>query len=418
MKILIAEDENMSRRFLQRTLEKIGHEVVATGNGREALRLVFEERFPILITDWSMPGMDGLELVQEIRNRQNSEYVYIIMITAKTSKTDLVQVIEAGADDYLTKPFHTDELRVRLLAGQRVIELEARLKEKNRSLRNANEKMKKDLHAAALIQASLLPTDPPAVENINVHWCFYPSDELAGDIFNVFSLDEDHIGLYLLDVSGHGVPAALLAVTLSRMLSPLIDESSLIKRRVSQAPFYQLTPPAEVATQLNRRFQLEPENSQYFTLIYGILNTKSREFRYASAGHPELVRITSNGSAQVLDASDIPIGILPGHEYQEHVLQLEEGDRIYLYSDGIVESESPDGQFFGIERMVDNLLTKLPLNQNLDALLTTVENWCHPNRFGDDVSILALEIAETSSTVVKDQSEEDHFAPVVNQGTV
>lgn len=230
MKVLIAEDENVSRRMLQKTLEKWGYEVVSTANGVEALSAFQQNDFSMVITDWMMPEMDGVQLVEKIRNTNNRDYVYIIMLTANSKKEDLVVGMNAGADDFVAKPFDKGELQVRLRAGERVINLEKNLFVRNQELERINQRMKLDLTAAAEIQKSLLPSRPPQVPGISIGWEFRPCDELAGDILNVFQLDEHHLAFYVLDVSGHGVPAALLAVSLSRMLSPEIDSASLLKR--------------------------------------------------------------------------------------------------------------------------------------------------------------------------------------------
>lgn len=129
MRILIAEDDSISRRVLESFLTKWGHEVVATKNGSEAWWELGKEDAPLLaILDWMMPGMDGIELCREIRNRGSDPYVYILLLTAKGQKQDVVQGIEAGADDYLTKPFDPQELKVRLRAGIRILELQENLR--------------------------------------------------------------------------------------------------------------------------------------------------------------------------------------------------------------------------------------------------------------------------------------------------
>jgi two-component system, NtrC family, sensor kinase len=127
MKVLIADDEVVSRRLLQNYLQRWGHEVVAAQDGAEAWSLFQAGEFPIVISDWMMPKMDGLELIRQIRARHRPGYVYAILLTSRSHKEDLVEGMESGADDFLTKPFDRDELRVRLRAGQRVIELETAL---------------------------------------------------------------------------------------------------------------------------------------------------------------------------------------------------------------------------------------------------------------------------------------------------
>jgi len=137
MKVLIAEDDPVSRRLLQNYLQKWGHEVVATVNGAEAWRQFQEQPIPLVVTDWNMPELDGLELVKRIRSGGGPHYTYIILVTEKSQKEDVVTGIEAGADDFVTKPFDRDELHARLRAGERIVALERRLEEQNQALREA-----------------------------------------------------------------------------------------------------------------------------------------------------------------------------------------------------------------------------------------------------------------------------------------
>jgi sigma-B regulation protein RsbU (phosphoserine phosphatase) len=146
--------------------------------------------------------------------------------------------------------------------------------------------MRADLAAADQVQRSLLPIAPPHSPKVRVAWAFRPSQLVAGDGFNIFLLDEDHLGLYVLDVSGHGVQAALLAVTLNYMLHPHLGSSTLLKKAIPQPPYYEITSPAKVAQMLNNRFPMNPETNQYFTLLYGILDLQTYELRFVQAGHP------------------------------------------------------------------------------------------------------------------------------------
>src|SRR5438105_583987 len=137
MKILIADDEPIARRRLESFLTRWGKQVVAVADGAAAWRLLQQEEFPIVITDWTMPEMDGVELIRRIRSLPRPGYVYAILLTARSEKEDLAQGMEAGADDFLSKPFDHHELRARLRQGERVIELERSLAEQNRALRDA-----------------------------------------------------------------------------------------------------------------------------------------------------------------------------------------------------------------------------------------------------------------------------------------
>jgi sigma-B regulation protein RsbU (phosphoserine phosphatase) len=396
MRILIAEDEPISCTILRQTLENWGYDVVAAANGIEALEAFQRIHFSFVITDWMMPEMDGLELVRRIRDQQPYDYVYIIMLTARSEKQDLVVGMDAGADDFVAKPFDQEELRVRLRAGERVIQLEEKLALRNAELETMNERLKLDLKTAAEIQRSLLPINMSRLEGINVAWRLRPCEELAGDFLNVFNLDEEEIGLYVLDVSGHGVPAALLAVTLSRLLSPVMDQSSLVKSHSYTPEGYNITSPAGVANQLNKRFQVDTTNGQYFTLQYGLLNKHTRRLRYVSSGHPGMIYMPGDKKAQILNSPSLPIGFMENNEYHENSIQLHPGDRLYLYSDGITEAENSNRVFFGTERMLQTLqkYAYLSLEESLDALMKEVESWTGSLKLKDDATLLAIEIED------------------------
>ena len=268
------------------------------------------------------------------------------------------------------------------------------LRRKEQELHRANERMKSDLEAAARIQESLLPKVPPDVAGVSFAWAFKPCDELAGDILNVFLLDDKQVGLYVLDVSGHGVAAALLSQTLNRFLSPDPSSPSVLKQCI-EGSRYGLLSPAEVAEQLNKQFPMDPVSRQYFTLLYGMLNSETREFRYVSAGHPGPVYLSRAAEPVILEAPGFPIGFFEGVKYEEHSLSMKPGDRLYLYSDGITEAMNAKGEQFGKGRLIKALKKNrnAPLKDSLSSLLEDVEEWS-PARVEDDISILAVEIAE------------------------
>jgi len=397
MKILIAEDERVSRRLLESRLKKWGYDVTAAEDGAEAWEIFQQEHFPMVISDWMMPKMDGLELLEKIRSIERPGYVYTILLTARNEKEDLLAGMDSGADDFISKPFDKDELLARLKVGLRITDLERNLALRNQELGKINERMKRDLEAAAKIQQSFLPSKLPECDKVEFAWKYVPCDELAGDTLNVFYLDEEHIGLYLLDVSGHGVPAALLSVNLSRTLNPNPGQSDLLKEHTPESPTgYQIVPPEEVADRLNQRFPLDNTTEQYFTMQYGQLNIKSGTLKFFSAGHPPMIHVKKDGSSRAIQVRSMPIGFMVGvgKVYDEQVLDLETGDRLYFYSDGIIEAMDSDREQFGVERLLEHLskARPTPLAETLDQLSDRIDQWTNGKGCGDDLSILALEI--------------------------
>ena len=255
-----------------------------------------------------------------------------------------------------------------------MVEQTARLES---SLSQAYGRMKDDLQMAARVQKTLLPQVAPQVAGSQFAWVFKPCEELAGDTLNVFPLGAEHVGMYLLDVSGHGVAAALLAVQLSRVLSPLAEEGSLMFRPRKSRGRKRLVPPAEVAAALNRRFPFELHTEQFFTLVYGVLNCRTGEFRYVCAGHPGPAFAPRVGPPHLLQGSGLPIGVGEGN-YKEYTLRLEPGDRLYLYSDGLTEAMNADRHRFGNSRLLA-ALSRLR-DASLDDSLAGAAATCRPGR--------------------------------------
>ncbi|HPO14744.1 MAG TPA: SpoIIE family protein phosphatase [Candidatus Hydrogenedentes bacterium] len=265
------------------------------------------------------------------------------------------------------------------------------LSDANQKLAETNRRLKQSLGAAAKIQQSLLPDSMPVFKGIRFGWRLHPCEELAGDTLNVFRLDDAHVGLYLLDVMGHGVAAALLAVSVSRMLSSTAQPSSFFWERRGSAAEYSLTPPAEVANRLNALFPWEPETGQFFTLVYGILDVRDGLFRYVSAGHPSLLHITETAARELPLGEGLPIG-LSNTSYQEQQVIVQPGERLIIYSDGVSEVMNDQGEIFGTKRLMHRLagLHALPVNETLDRLFELLVDWHGDDRFSDDVSIVAL----------------------------
>src|SRR5574337_2228366 len=194
MRILIVDDDVDMRRLLLRTLQRWGYDVVPAADGVEAWEHLQDESISFVITDWIMPKLDGLGLCRRIREARFARYIYIILLTAKNSKDELIKGMEAGADDFLIKPFNAGELKVRIRAGERIVKLESNLEEQNKKLQEAYSRIRKDLDAAVTMQRSLLPSHALVVTGYRIEWMFAPCQFVAGDSFNVFQLNQHHMG--------------------------------------------------------------------------------------------------------------------------------------------------------------------------------------------------------------------------------
>jgi sigma-B regulation protein RsbU (phosphoserine phosphatase) len=385
IKILIADDHELSRFKLKTDLEKWGHEVTAAEDGEQAWDLFQRHHFAIVITDWMMPKLDGLELVKMIRAADQADYVYIIMLTAKAEKHDIVAGMGAGADDFLSKPFHRDELQVRLRAGIRITKL-------NRQLNETNRRLERGLEAAAQIQQSFLPTAKPQFKGYDFAWAHNSCGKLGGDMFNVVALGDGQVGIYVLDVTGEGVPAAMLATMLSRILAPVSDPASILVARNGDGSVARVREPAEVAHELNRRFSMR-EGRQYFSLAYGVLHLESRRLEFTSAAHPPLIYLQTGRAPTMLYLEGFPIGMAPESEpFLQRAVVLQPGDQILIYSDGIPDAMRGDGEVFGAARLLDAVqrLSSESLDGVIGRLLGELRDWRGDAAANEDVSILGF----------------------------
>jgi PAS domain S-box-containing protein len=255
-------------------------------------------------------------------------------------------------------------------------------------LRASKEALEQDLRLAARVQQALLPPAEFEMGTLSVAHAFHPCDDLAGDAVGVVPLTHERLAIYVLDVSGHGVGAALLSFTLTHLLSPAVG-GALLTEDTGAGPV--VVPPARVAERLNRQFPMD-RTRQYFTLVYGVIDPSSGRFEYVTAGHPSPVLLPNGRAALTVEGAGLPIGMLDDATYSDASLTLEPGDRLYFYTDGAIEALDADELEFGHPRLLDTMARtrNLPLRMGLEAVAAEIRAWCG-GRLKDDVSLLAVE---------------------------
>lgn len=455
--VLVVEDTRMQAVMLERNLQERGYLVRVAENGAIGLEKIREQRPTIVISDIEMPTMTGYELCKAIKSDPDLKTIPVILLSTLSEPQDIIEGLHCGADNYVTKPYDPSYLIARVeslletpvadededqtlevsLAGKRYTVQSGRqqvlnllistfenavqknqeliktnqeltlAKEKltrwneeletlNQQLDLTNKRMSHDLDAAAQFQQSLLPTTAPTIGNVQFAWNYVPCDELAGDFLNFFPLNDRYVAVYVVDVSGHGVASSLLAVTIGRFLTPQISSSSLLIRQGEDSD-PTVTPPGKVAEELNNRYPMEEQNGLYFTMLYGILDRETLEYRYVEAGHPPLVLLRDGSKPELLKGhGNMGIGWVPGMVYDESTVQLQPGDRVFLYSDGVPEGMDANLEQFGDKQMLEvlELGKSQSLRESTTLLLKTVQRWCRVNGPKDDISILGLEILE------------------------
>ncbi len=262
------------------------------------------------------------------------------------------------------------------------------------ALQRSKESLEQDLRMAARIQQTLLPPPDVHMPGFRLAHAFRPCTDLAGDAVGIVPLAPGRVGLYLLDVSGHGVGAALLSFTLNHLLSASL-EGALLVEETEAGPDVVL--PSRVAERLNRQFPMD-RTRQYFTLVYGVLDESTGRFRYVMAGHPVPVLLTRDGPPAPINGSGLPIGMIEDARFEDETVTLRKGDRLYFYTDGVTEALDATGQEFGYARLVEEIgrYGDVPLREGLDLIADRVRDWSE-GQLRDDVSLLAVErIADPS----------------------
>lgn len=281
--------------------------------------------------------------------------------------------------EFTTRRIDFEDKRLILVILYDVTDIE----EKKIELEEKQKQIDQDLKAAGGIQKSLLPSITPPIPNIKIAWKFEPCEQIGGDIFNIHSPDNKHIGIYMLDVCGHGVSGALISVTVSQFVQNirdlLADESGIV-------------PPEKVLNRINRAFPFERFDS-YFTIIYMTIDLYDGQLTYSCAGHPPPVLVRSDGTMEILDRHGPIIGLSKGTPFGQARKQLQRGDKVVLYTDGILETSNPAEEIYGKNRLYDVIKTGASgsVQKMVNAIYRSVKNFGKENTPDDDTSVLVIE---------------------------
>ncbi|HEY8592027.1 MAG TPA: SpoIIE family protein phosphatase [Sphingomicrobium sp.] len=323
LRILVVEDDDIAAAYLALHLEQLGCRVEIAADGEAGLASLRSARFDVLITDWMMPRMNGVELIQLARGEVD-HYLHVILITAAGHERTMKTALDAGADDFLYKPITPVQLELGITTVRRVIELQQRLARRNRSLassmvriRQAYKQLKADVDAAAAMQLSLIPGD--GVTGELEHAAFIqPSIEMGGDSFGLIELPSGTF-FFAIDVSGHGVPAALNSFAIhQRLVSLARGGLSLVA----------------IAETINRELLDQPGDSYATALLCKARGGKMQVLR---CGHPPPV-LRQGTRWQLVEKGNMPLGLFPDAPFAADEIELDVGDRLVCYSDGVMES--------------------------------------------------------------------------------
>jgi phosphoserine phosphatase RsbU/P len=389
-KILIVDDDPLMQSLLSKLLNANGYETYIVDNGTSALEMLSKVSIGLIITDLNMPGLNGEELCRAIRGQDFGRYIYIIMITAQSGSESLVNAMQAGADDFISKPLNPTELKARLKSGLRVLELEASLEARNEKLNAALNQIKLEQEEAKSTLIGVLPA-PALIGGVYFNWLFEASSFIGGDIFDYYMIGESHICFYVVDVAGHGVSAAMQAFTIyNDMLSSVAELQLMIGE---SKPLTKIA--ADFVTDYNNQFLEKKRNDCYFTMFFCLFDSKNGELALVQAGHPAAIYLEEGGEmVQMVGDGGLPLGMVEDATYDAISIQLAVGSRLCLYSDGVTECENSAGDQFGDAKLAQLFLEGC--DSTLMEVLSTINRdlsaWRDSDEpYKDDVTCLIME---------------------------
>lgn len=383
-RILVVDDNEGNRDMLSRQLERQGHTVATASDGQAALDQLRAATFDLVLLDMMMPVLDGYSTLEAIRTDPALRHLPVIMISALDELSSVIRCIERGAEDFLPKPFNPTLLRARIGACLEKKRFRDQEQTYLKTIEETQARLQAELTEAENYVRSILP--PTGLSRtIPVDWRLIPSTELGGDSFGYHWIDDDHFALYLLDVCGHGVGAALLSVTAINVL------------RNAALPGVNFRDPGAVLTDLNEAFLMEKQNDMYFTIWYGVWQPATRTLRYATAGHPPAILVArdSAGLRNVtpLRMPGMILGGMSGMVYRTGEQHVPGPASLYLVSDGTFEIEKPDGTMWSTEEFQSFFATPpSPGVSDLDRLFEHVKSLHGPGPLDDDFSIVRFDL--------------------------
>lgn len=384
MKILIADDDKLSLSMLDRALINLGYEVVKVSDGQAAWDILQQPDAPqLIILDWIMPKIDGIDVIKKACSRENAPLLYSIMLTSHNTTDKIVEGFEAGIDDYIVKPFEKFELIARIKVGERTIRLKNDLRHQNEVLFSQNQMLNNDLEVSKKFMLSLLPDEPTKFklfQNLGYKLIsrIDSCSKVGGDVITLIQNNVGTFTSYLFDISGHGVSAALSASALNTYLR------------------------TDLAFEQNPDKTLLKANSYVFNgnllpnthVTAAVLHLKPNGLvEFSNAGHPPII-VFNKYEAKYYPASTIPVGMFDDSKFSPTLekIELDPSDTLVVVSDGFIEMKSKSGQYMGLDGLA--LILKHYALSDLDdmceSVYSTLSSWIQDSELEDDCSFLAI----------------------------
>jgi len=381
IKVLLIDDQRIVGETVRRMLMDVeGLEFKFCSDPTAALREAETFEPTVILQDLVMPGADGIEMVRAFRLNPSTASTPLIVLSSKEEPVIKAEAFGAGANDYLVKLPDKLEMAARIRYHSNAYNLRLQRDEAFATMQAQQQIIARELADAAAYVRSLLPEPMPVDAQVPADWRFITSSSLGGDSFGYHWLESEQLAIYLLDVCGHGVGAALLSV------------SAINTIRNHTLPGTDFSVPSQVLEGLNRAFPMEKQDGRYFTIWYGVYDARTRELRYASAGHPPAITVAPDGTVNRLGCPGMIIGAFPGASYPDLSVTLDPGSKLFVYSDGCYEVTNASDGMMSLAEFSDILAGSVQQPDQLDTVVNAVQQWQQRQEFEDDFSLVMLRV--------------------------
>jgi phosphoserine phosphatase RsbU/P len=380
--VLVVDDEAQIRDILGFYLKRAGYQVLLAEDGRKALDEMDKLQPDLILSDLRMPELAGDELCRIVKGKPETRDIYFVLVSAMDGSSSKIGGLNLGADDMITKPFHAQEVMAKVESAFRLIAMQKEIKRQNQELMRFQERMTAELSLAARLQIGLLPSIPGQAAGIRYTHRYLPAEGIGGDIYTILPAVDGGVALLIADVSGHGVTAALISAMVKTFFEAQVRQGGN---------------PLTWAQAMNRDLTRSTLSEQFATAFLAHLEPSSNTMRYVVAGHDAPMRITQGARGGSLKPELLPgkgfmLGIDEDLPFTEQSCPFEVGDRMILFTDGLVEVEREDRTLLGHDGLVQ-VCAELPRDAEgaADHIVDKVRRFNDPMAFVDDVTLVVMD---------------------------
>lgn len=371
-RILVVDDEKSMRQLLGLHLGKEGYEIDFAENGKQAVAQTLEKRPNLILMDLRMPIMDGLEATNAIREHYQPNTLPIIIVSADSDRKEHIRALQAGANDFVSKPYNKTELIARIEINLTINKLSNELSEKNSELQKREARSEQEKKLAGEVQYAVLPHNPK-FPGFSIQTLYKPSTHMGGDFFDFFQNGDDLFAL-IGDVSGHGIPAALIMTAAKSVIHSLGEISNS---------------PKEIITNANKQLcEMLGNHGIFLTLVLAKITPKTDQMEVISAGHNPVYLLNKQNVIKI-DSSGTFLGWDDRATWDSKTFSFQDGDTLFMYTDGLVEVENNDGEQFGDQKLLE-IIEQAPPQKQLELALNASMEFCQEH-ITDDITIFTIQ---------------------------